>query len=128
MAKAYADKNMIDFVVRNLLSNALKFTKSGDTITLDVKEDESHLKVKIKDTGIGMTSKQTEALINSTKENSSTPGTENEEGTGLGFAICKDFIKRNNGVISIESKEGKGSTFTFTVTTNLTRDSILRVS
>ncbi|MEM0931705.1 MAG: ATP-binding protein, partial [Bacteroidota bacterium] len=62
------------------------------------------------------------------KENSSTPGTENEEGTGLGFAICKDFIKRNNGVISIESKEGKGSTFTFTVPTNLTRDSILRVS
>ncbi|MEM6864416.1 MAG: HAMP domain-containing sensor histidine kinase, partial [Bacteroidota bacterium] len=128
VAKAYADKNMIDFVVRNLLSNALKFTKSGDTITLDVKEDESHLKVKIKDTGIGMTSKQKEALINSTKENSSTPGTENEEGTGLGFAICKDFIKRNNGVISIESKEGKGSTFTFTVPTNLTRDSILRVS
>ena len=128
VAKAYADKNMIDFVVRNLLSNALKFTKSGDTITLDVTEDESHLKVKIKDTGIGMTSKQKEALINSTKENSSTPGTENEEGTGLGFAICKDFIKRNNGVISIESKEGKGSTFTFTVPTNLTRDSILRVS
>ncbi|MEO0901074.1 MAG: ATP-binding protein, partial [Bacteroidota bacterium] len=128
VSNVYADKDMIDFVVRNLLSNALKFTESGDSIIVDVTEEEDHLKVKVKDTGIGMTEEQREALLNSSKENTSTPGTENEEGTGLGFAICKDFINRNNGMIYIESKEGKGSTFSFTIPTNLTRDTILRVS
>nr|WP_298998958.1 HAMP domain-containing sensor histidine kinase [uncultured Allomuricauda sp.] len=128
VSKVYADKDMIDFVIRNLLSNALKFTKSGDSISVDVLEEEGHLKVKVKDTGIGMSKAQREALLNSTKENPSTKGTDNEEGTGLGFAICKDFIQRNNGMIYIESKEGKGSTFSFTVPTNLTRESILKVS
>ncbi|WP_422860048.1 sensor histidine kinase [Flagellimonas sp. S174] len=128
VTKVYADKDMIDFVIRNLLSNALKFTKSGDSISVDVLEEEGHLKVKVKDTGIGMSKAQREALLNSKKENPSTKGTDNEEGTGLGFAICKDFIQRNNGIIYIESKEGKGSTFSFTVPTNLTRESILKVS
>lgn len=128
VANAYADKDMIDFVVRNLLSNALKFTKAGDSISVDVLEEENHLTVKVKDTGIGMSNSQREALLNSSKENSSTPGTDNEEGTGLGFAICKDFIQRNSGMIYIESKEGVGSTFSFTVPTNLTRESILKVS
>nr|WP_299385405.1 ATP-binding protein [Allomuricauda sp.] len=125
---AYADKNMIDFVVRNLLSNALKFTKNGDTITFDVLEHEGHLEILVKDTGIGMDQKQQEALLSSTKENYSTKGTDNEEGTGLGFAICKDFIRRNSGTINIESELNKGSTFSFTVPTDLTRDSILKVS
>ena len=128
VSKVYADKDMIDFVVRNLLSNALKFTKSGDFITVDVVEEEGHLTVKVKDTGIGMSKKQQKALLNSSKENTSTKGTDNEEGTGLGFAICKDFIQRNNGMIYIESKEGEGSTFSFTVPTKLTRDTILKVS
>ncbi|MEM9076023.1 MAG: HAMP domain-containing sensor histidine kinase [Bacteroidota bacterium] len=128
VSNAYADKDMIDFVVRNLISNALKFTESGDSITVEVVEEEDHLKVKVKDTGIGMSEKQRKALLDSKKENLSTKGTDNEEGTGLGFAICKDFIKRNDGMIFIESKEGEGSTFSFTVPTNLTRESILRVS
>lgn len=128
VSNAYADKDMIDFVIRNLLSNALKFTKSGDSIKVGVIEEESHLTVKITDTGIGMSEKQRKTLLNSSKENISTKGTDNEEGTGLGFAICKDFIQRNDGMIYIESKEGIGSTFSFTVPTNLTRKSILRVS
>ncbi|PRX54734.1 sensor histidine kinase [Flagellimonas meridianipacifica] len=128
VSNVYADKDMIDFVVRNLLSNALKFTESGDSISVDVIEEEENLKVKVKDTGIGMSKAQCEELLNSSKENISTKGTDNEEGTGLGFAICKDFIQRNNGMIYIESKEGKGSTFSFTVPTNLTRETILRVS
>ena len=125
---AYADKDMIDFVIRNLLSNALKFTTEGDFISIEVVEGTSELTVSVKDTGIGMTKKQQRALLNSTKENNSTKGTHNEEGTGLGFAICKDFIKRNNGSIRIESELDQGSTFSFTVPTSLTRESILRVS
>ncbi|MEM9362202.1 MAG: sensor histidine kinase [Bacteroidota bacterium] len=128
VSNVYADKDMIDFVVRNLLSNALKFTESGDSVSVDVIEQEGHLKVQIKDNGIGMTKEQREALLNSNKENTSTKGTDDEEGTGLGFAICKDFVQRNNGMIYIESEEGKGSIFSFTVPTNLTRDTILRVS
>lgn len=128
VSNVYADKDMIDFVVRNLLSNALKFTKSGDSISVEVLEEDDHLKVKVKDTGIGMTEEQRKALLNSSKENTSTKGTDNEEGTGLGFAICKDFIQRNNGMVYIESKPGEGSTFSFTIPTNLTRETILRVS
>ncbi|MDC6364785.1 MULTISPECIES: HAMP domain-containing sensor histidine kinase [Flavobacteriaceae] len=124
----YADKNMIDFVVRNLLSNALKFTRAGDTITIDVVENEQHLEVRVKDTGVGMTQHQREALLKSTKDNATTRGTDNEQGTGLGFAICKDFILRNNGSIQIESEVDKGSVFSFTVPTNLNKDSILKVS
>ncbi|TAI48934.1 sensor histidine kinase [Flagellimonas allohymeniacidonis] len=125
---AYADKDMIDFVIRNLLSNALKFTTQGDSILIQVLEGTSELIISVKDTGIGMSEKQRKALLNSTKENNSTKGTHNEEGTGLGFAICKDFIQRNNGSIEIDSKLDHGSTFSFTVPTSLTRESILRVS
>ncbi|MBS9464121.1 HAMP domain-containing histidine kinase [Flagellimonas sp. 389] len=128
LSNVYADKNMIDFVIRNLLSNALKFTKSGDTITIAALEHGDHLEIQVNDTGIGMTEEQKEALLNSTKENSTTKGTDNEEGTGLGFAICKDFIKRNNGTVQIKSKINSGSMFSFTVPTKLTRESILRVS
>ncbi|MEO9513691.1 MAG: HAMP domain-containing sensor histidine kinase [Flavobacteriaceae bacterium] len=124
----YADKNMIDFVIRNLLSNALKFTQSGDTITLDVVKHTNQLEIQVRDSGIGMSAEQIESLLKSTEENFTTRGTDNEEGTGLGFAICKGFIKRNGGTIQIESEVAKGSVFSFTIPTNLTRDSIRKVS
>ncbi|MEM1336162.1 MAG: HAMP domain-containing sensor histidine kinase [Bacteroidota bacterium] len=125
VSNAYADKNMVDFIIRNLISNALKFTKKGDRITLEVREENNFLEIRVKDTGVGMTEKQITQLLLSDKENSSTKGTQNEIGTGLGFAICKDFIQRNGGAVQITSKKGKGSTFTFTLPTTLTRDSIL---
>nr|WP_299342138.1 ATP-binding protein [Allomuricauda sp.] len=128
VANAYADKDMMDFVIRNLLSNALKFTTDGDSISIDVMEGNAELTISVQDTGIGMSEKQRKALLNSSKENHSTKGTNNEEGTGLGFAICKDFIRRNNGKVKIESKLNEGSTFSFTVPTSLTRESILKVS
>lgn len=128
LPNVYADKNMIDFVIRNLLSNALKFTKSGDTITLDVLEHVDQIEVQVRDTGVGMKPEQMKALLKSTKESFTTRGTDNEEGTGLGFAICKDFIKRNSGTVRIESEVHKGSVFSFTLPTDLTRESILKVS
>ncbi len=122
---AYADKDMVDFIIRNLISNALKFTRKGDTVVLEVEEADNFLEIRVKDTGVGMTQKQIEQLLHSEKENSSTKGTQNEVGTGLGFAICKDFVQRNGGAVQITSKKGKGSIFSFTLPTKLTRDSIL---
>ena len=126
--RVYADKDMMDFVIRNLLSNALKFTSKGDQIFIEISENEDHLAITVRDTGVGMSKKQIQSLLLSAKENKSTKGTDNEEGTGLGFAICKDFVDRNNGEFRIESKPNQGSSFTFTVPTTLTTESILKVS
>lgn len=122
--KAYADKDMVDFIIRNLLSNALKFTKSGDTISFKISEVGVKLKVEITDTGVGMSKDEIEVLLNSDDGGFTKKGTENEVGTGLGFSICKDFVRRNGGKIEITSKKGKGSTFSFTLPTSLTRESI----
>lgn len=124
----YADKDMMDFVIRNLLSNALKFTSKGDQIFIEINEGHDHLAITVRDTGVGMSKSQIQSLLLSAKENKSTKGTDNEEGTGLGFAICKDFVDRNNGEFKIESKPNQGSAFTFTIPTTLTRESILKVS
>lgn len=126
-AKAYADKDMIDFVIRNLLSNALKFTTTGDSITFSISEKDNYLAIHIKDTGVGMTPEQIQKLKNDEDDSFTTEGTDNEKGTGLGFSICKDFVSRNGGKISIESEKGKGSEFTFTVPTSLTREVILNI-
>ncbi len=123
--KAYADKDMIDFILRNLLSNALKFTKRGDRITFSVEEQEHFLQVQIKDTGVGMQKSQIKRLLNENRDGFTTKGTQNEVGTGLGFSICMDFIKRNGGEMQIDSEVGKGSTFTFTIPTSLTKNSIM---
>ena len=125
MSKAYADKDMIDFILRNLLSNALKFTKRGDRITFSVEEQEHFLQVQIKDTGVGMQKNQIKRLLNENRDGFTTKGTQNEVGTGLGFSICMDFIKRNGGEMQIDSEVGKGSTFTFTIPTSLTKNSIM---
>ena len=119
--KAYADKDMVDFIIRNLLSNALKFTRNDDTITVEITQVDDYLKIDVNDTGIGMSQNQIEQLLHSEGENFTTKGTENEVGTGLGFSICKDFVKRNNGKIEITSTEGQGSSFSFTIPISLTK-------
>lgn len=115
----YADQDMMDFVIRNLLSNALKFTSEGDTIYFDVYPKESSLEIHVKDTGVGMTPDQINKLLhaNKSEESFTTKGTNNEVGTGLGFSICKDFIRKNNGQINIISELNNGSSFVFTLPT-----------
>ncbi len=111
----YADNNMINLVIRNLLSNAIKFTKEEGSIVIkcyDVKPDE--LAVSITDTGIGMSKENIDKLFR-IDEYFSTTGTSGESGTGLGLIICKEFVEKNKGKISIESEPGIGSTFTFTL-------------
>ena len=106
---AYADRSMFEIVVQNLLANALKFCKSGDTITISNHISNGSCIVSIADTGIGISKQNLEKLF---KNNTfTTIGTNNEKGTGLGLSICKELIELNNGKIWVESTQGIGSTF-----------------
>lgn len=109
--KVYADRNMINTVVRNLIANAIKFTENGN---INIKVDQSNHSVtfKIEDTGVGIPKEKLKKIFEIDKEKSSE-GTKGESGTGLGLIICKEFIEKNGGKISVKSIENKGSTFTF---------------
>jgi signal transduction histidine kinase len=109
-----AHVNAISTVVRNLLSNAIKFTPAGGSITIHAEPAGVHLRVSISDTGLGMSEKTVQKLFK-VGTHHSTPGTAKEKGTGLGLMLCKDFVEKNGGSIGVESTEGKGSTFWFTV-------------
>lgn len=108
------DKNMIMTVIRNLLTNAIKFTQSGGNIHLSLQEELSSFTVCIQDEGVGMAPEVVEGLFNP-KVNYSTPGTAGEKGSGLGLLICWDFIEKHNGKIWVESEKGVGSTFKFSI-------------
>lgn len=110
----YADSNMIMTVIRNLMTNAIKFTGNGKNIYLSVKEDNNLFTVSVKDEGVGITSANLEKLFDS-KETFTTAGTSGEKGTGLGLLICKDFIEKHNGTIMALSEPGKGTEFIFTI-------------
>jgi len=113
----FADKAMINTVLRNLISNAIKFTKPGGEIVVAATEEKNKLTVVIKDNGIGIPHESIDKLFR-IDENFSTRGTASEEGTGLGLILCKEFIEKHNGVIWVESEEGKGSMFYFTLFSN----------
>ncbi|MBJ6366896.1 tetratricopeptide repeat-containing sensor histidine kinase [Snuella sedimenti] len=106
---AYADRSMFEIVIQNLLANALKFCKSGDTITISNHISNGSCIVSIADTGIGISKENMEKLFSNTTF--TTVGTNNEKGTGLGLSICKELIELNNGKIWVESTLNEGSTF-----------------
>jgi len=108
---AFADLNMINTVVRNLLSNALKFTNKGGKVTVNYGIVENNAVIRISDTGIGIAKDDLMKLFRLDVTHS-TFGTSNEKGTGLGLILCKEFIEKNFGEIFVESEVGKGSTFT----------------
>lgn len=108
------DPNMLDLVLRNLVANSVKFTDEGGEVKLYVEPSDGMLKVNVRDNGVGMTSKQLNNLFD-VNTIMSTSGTANETGTGLGLKLCKEFIERMGGKIFVESEEGKGSTFKFTL-------------
>ncbi|MCB4806639.1 tetratricopeptide repeat protein [Tamlana sp. 62-3] len=106
---AYADRSMIEIVVQNLLANALKFSKKGDTITVSNYISNGNCIISVADTGVGISKDNIEKLF---KGNSfTTIGTNNEKGTGLGLSICKELVELNNGKIWVESTLGVGSSF-----------------
>jgi signal transduction histidine kinase len=113
IAKVFADYNMISTVIRNLMGNAVKFTEKGE-IRVTIKAIVNHLEVSISDSGIGIPEKM-QAEIFEIDHKKSTAGTRGERGNGLGLLICKEFVQKNGGEISVTSAKGKGTTFTFTV-------------
>lgn len=110
----YADRNMLDAILRNLISNALKFTRPGGKVQLISERNGEFAIVKVTDNGVGISAKVQERLFRIDKQNS-TNGTLNESGTGLGLILVKEFVTKHGGEIGVESIEGKGSTFYFTI-------------
>ncbi len=111
---ALGDSNMINLVVRNLLTNAIKFSEAGDLIEVDAKLEGENYIVSVKDNGVGISPEVQKILFEKTS-GYSTRGTANEKGTGLGLILCKEFVERNGGRIWLESELEKGSTFFFTI-------------
>jgi len=110
----YADKNIISTVIRNLLSNAIKFSNIGGKIAVNAQEQDKYVEVSITDSGVGMSKDELDKLFR-LDASFSTKGTADEEGTGLGLLLCKEFIEKNGGKIWVTSKKEKGSTFSFTL-------------
>ncbi len=111
---AWSDGNQIDIVIRNLISNALKFTPVNGMITIGATEKSDQWEVFVRDTGVGMPKEITEKIF-SENSNITTYGTNNEKGTGLGLSLCKEMVEKNKGTIWVDSIVRKGSCFFFTV-------------
>lgn len=107
---AYADRNMLLTVVRNIVSNAIKYSKPYDIITISTQDGSRFIELEIRDYGIGM-SAQDKAKLFRIEEQFTRKGTANESGTGLGLIICKEFIEKNNGQMFVQSELGKGTSF-----------------
>ncbi|NYJ28931.1 signal transduction histidine kinase/tetratricopeptide (TPR) repeat protein [Muricauda sp. ARW1Y1] len=112
--RIWADSHQMDIVVRNILSNAIKFTPENGLITINAVEKAGMWQVSIRDTGIGMTAEMQRSIFKDSS-NITTYGTNNEKGTGLGLSLCKEMVLKNNGEIWVDSVPRKGTTFYFTV-------------
>jgi two-component system sensor histidine kinase/response regulator len=106
----YLDKNIIHTVLRNLMSNAIKFTPKGGKITIRIRPGLQQCQIEVSDTGIGLAEEDVNKLF-SIDKSFSYKGTEGEEGTGLGLVLCKDLVEMMNGTISVKSELGKGTSF-----------------
>jgi signal transduction histidine kinase len=109
----YADREMVNLVLRNLLSNAIKFTPEHGKVSIGATQNGRQIEVFVKDTGIGISHENIHQLFGDNYY--TTRGTNHETGTGLGLKLCKEFLEKNGGNITVQSERGKGSTFTFTL-------------
>jgi signal transduction histidine kinase len=112
----WVDLNMLNLIFRNLILNAIKFSDEGDDVEIscDTTKNEQFITIAVKDHGVGMSAEVQKLLFDKTT-GYSTRGTANEKGTGLGLILCKEFVEKNGGKIWLESEEGKGTTFYFTI-------------
>ncbi|MFC2151710.1 PAS domain S-box protein [Bacteroidota bacterium] len=111
---AFADKNMVRTIIRNLISNAIKYTNQGGYVKINSYCNNKCCELSVSDNGIGISEKNISKIFK-IDESFSTSGTEKEKGTGLGLILCKEFVEKNRGKLKVESKPDKGSTFSFTL-------------
>jgi signal transduction histidine kinase len=110
----FGDKNLILFVLRNFLVNAVKFTPRKGEIKISANRNQKDIEISVRDNGIGI-SKDVIGNLFRIDTNFHKPGTEGESTTGLGLILCKEFVEKHGGKISVESEVGKGSVFTFSL-------------
>lgn len=125
--KLFADKNMIDTIIRNLLSNAIKFTHQNGHIALETRKKDGFCEIIISDDGIGMSPEIIEGIL-SLDSKSMRTGTNNETGTGLGLVLCNDMVMMNNGHLKIDSTEGKGTIFTIELPLSESKETLKKKS
>jgi len=109
--EVYADVNMLKTILRNLISNAIKYTHTNGEITISATQNDTSTVITVSDNGVGM-DEETREKIFDVYTNITTRGTANEKGSGLGLVLCKEFVEQHGGEIVVESELGKGSTFT----------------
>lgn len=112
--KVIADNNMLNSILQNLISNALKFTHEGGLVEVTAALEKDKAEICIKDSGVGIPEENLKKIFRVDK-NISTLGTAKEKGTGLGLVLCKELVEKNSGTIKAESKEGEGTAFTVTL-------------
>lgn len=112
-----SDKKILKTIIRNLMSNAIKYSRPGDKITISAVEEKDLVKIVISDSGVGMDDDTLENLFSITG-NTPLPGTLNEKGSGFGLVLCREFIEKLGGKIWVESEKEKGSDFIFTIPRN----------
>ncbi len=128
--RIFADKNLVEIVIRNLIINAIKYTNEGGAINISaLKADEpGFVEISINDNGVGIEEYRADNIFVADSV-CSTPGTNNEPGTGLGLMLCKEFVEKHGGKIWVESKLGEGSSFKFTMplvgSENLTSENVI---
>jgi signal transduction histidine kinase len=110
----FADNNMLKAVLRNLISNSIKFTNPNGTINIYAKQNPENVTITVSDNGVGIKLEDLRKLFD-VSHFKSTIGTNQEKGTGIGLLICKEFIEKHGGKIWVESEVGKGSDFKFTL-------------
>jgi two-component system sensor histidine kinase/response regulator len=109
-----ADENMLNAIMRNLLTNAIKFTYSGGKVEVRAVPGKNDVVIQVSDNGVGIPNDKIDSIFQLHTKNTSI-GTADERGTGLGLLICKEFVSRHGGNIWVSSDEGKGSTFSFSI-------------
>ncbi|MFN8672227.1 MAG: hybrid sensor histidine kinase/response regulator [Candidatus Sericytochromatia bacterium] len=116
--KAFFDYNMINTVVRNLINNAIKYTNLNGNIIVSANQNAKNIEIIVSDDGVGMAQNTADGIFKIDVKKYSKQGTSGETGSGLGLVLCKEFIDKHNGTISVESELGKGSKFKFTISKN----------
>jgi two-component system, sensor histidine kinase and response regulator len=112
--EVYADVNMLKTILRNLISNAIKYTNSNGVIAISAIQKQNNIEISVSDNGVGMSEEIRNKLFE-IDANITTPGTADEKGSGLGLILCKEFIEKHGGEIWVQSELGKGSAFTFSL-------------